>query len=78
MRQEVYVNEKVGMIDKEWEEQAKNAEKALLYWFWKGVKLGYADIEVEIRKKKDDKGYIEVRPTPAIRTAEEQAIFEKE
>jgi hypothetical protein len=65
------------MIDKEWEELVQKQEQRLVWWFRKLAESGYGDISIEIRKKKGDKSYIEIRPTPAIRTAEEQAIFEE-
>jgi len=65
------------MPDKEWEELVKKKERHLVWWFRKLAEAGHGDISVEIRQKKGDKSYIEIRPTPAIRTDEEQAVFEK-
>lgn len=57
-----------------WEEKLNESEKILLWWYRKIGEAGHGDLTIHFEKLHNK---IDIKPSPNIRTEEEQRIFEK-
>lgn len=57
-----------------WEEKLNEGERILLWWYKKIGEAGHGDLTIYFEKSNNK---IDIKPTPNIRTEEEQKIFEK-